>query len=334
MLKQIKIGSNIIKAHLYNKKVPLSVLFYFSRKCNIKCAYCDIPNWNVSEFTNNEILTLIDDISKAGGQRIGLVGGEPLIRKDIGLFIDRAKNNDMFVSITTNGTLIKSNLNKLQNIDMVLVSLDGPQEVHNATRDSVSVDKLLSNINLLRDNNIPVAVTSVLSKMTIDHLDDLFYLSKKHNLYFNYQPLTDFQTGNMADQNANNIDSNRFLPSLSEFKKAINKIIQEKKNGGFVTNSYSYLNLVKNGFNLEGDKCLAGKRFCYVDTNGDVYPCMPYVNKIEAKNIKKVGFIEAFNSIPEFTCADGCIWPCYIEYNYLFSLQIESIINTLRVLKY
>lgn len=133
MLKEIKIGVNIAKAKILNQRKPLSVTICVTNKCNLRCSYCTIPERIGKELTTDQMFRLIDELACSGVQRLGFVGGEPLLRKDIDLLIKRARQKNLFVSVTTNGTLIKQKLAALKNLDIVLVSIDGPQCVHDLT---------------------------------------------------------------------------------------------------------------------------------------------------------------------------------------------------------
>lgn len=327
MFKKIKIGANIIKAKLFNQKKPLSITFSITNKCNLRCSYCSLPERKQKELSTNQALKLIDEFAKAGAQKVSFVGGEPLLREDIGLLIEKVKKKNMFVSIVTNGTLIKKNISSLKNLDIIIISIDGPQEVHNLTG-KANVSELLENIRLLKKNKINISTSTVLTKPTIKHLDYLLKISKelKFNLFF--QPYS-----HLVYLSLTKTKSDKLAPSLNEFKKAIERIIKEKKKGALIANSFPYLNLIKDGTNPEANKCLAGKRYCYIDTNGDVYPCSPMIERMPVYNTVKIGFKNAFNKMPNFSCKDGCIFPCYQEYNLLFSLSLKSLSNILKVLK-
>lgn len=321
MLKKAKIAANIVMAKLLNQQKPLSVTYCTTNRCNLRCSYCSLPERKGDELSTHRVLTLIDEFRAAGVQRLGLAGGEPLLRNDIGTIINHAKEKDLFVSVTTNGTLITKRLDALKKLDIVLVSMDGPQAVHNLTGKE-NVEKLMANIHLLQKNGVNVATSTVLTKPTIDNLDFMFDVSKQMKLKLAFQPYSRIWYTSLAGNR-----SDALQPSLNEYKQAIRRIMDEKKKGALVTSSMSYLNLIKDGTNPQAKKCLAGKRYCYIDTNGDIYPCSPMTERIPAFNAVKLGFMNAFKKMHKFTCDEGCLFPCYLEYNFLFSLSWESLLN-------
>ena len=86
-------GGGVLKAKVLNQRVPLNIMLSVTNRCTSNCCYCNISNRKQRELTTREILDLVDQITKMGTQRLGLWGGEPLIRDDIGQIIDYAKKN-------------------------------------------------------------------------------------------------------------------------------------------------------------------------------------------------------------------------------------------------
>src|SRR3989338_4561042 len=187
MLKKIRIASNIVKAKLLNQKRPLSVTFSVTNRCNLRCSYCSIPDRGNDELSTADTIRLIDEFAEAGAQKLSFAGGEPLLRDDIGSLIERGKRKNLYLSLTTNGTLIKKHLSALKDLDTVLVSFDGPQAVHNLTGKAI-VSTLIEDILLLKKNNIHVCTSTVLTKPTIEHLDELLNISKKNALQLAFPP--------------------------------------------------------------------------------------------------------------------------------------------------
>ncbi|MDD5675574.1 MAG: radical SAM protein [Chitinivibrionales bacterium] len=326
MLKKIRIGLAVLRTALTGEKRPLSVTFSVTDRCNLACAYCSFPERGSKELSTEQILALIREMAAAGTKRIGFVGGEPLLRNDIGALIAAARTAGMFVSLTTNGTLLRRRRNDLKNADMILVSLDGPQEVHDLTG-KAAVNVLLADIAVLRQNNVAVCTSTVLTAPTIEHLDSLFKISADVRLPLAFQPYSYEYYLSVAKTKEGSL-----APSPEMFKSAIKKIIQKKQDGALVANSYLYLDQIKEGVNARAQACLAGKRYCFVDTNGDVYPCSPVTGRLRAPNACALGFKEAFRQMPALSCKDGCLFPCYLEYNFLFSLSPRSIINVLKTI--
>ena len=89
-------------------------------RCNLRCVYC-MPEKGVPSVPHNEILTF-DEISRIcrigvslGISRIRLTGGEPLVRKNLPELVGMIRRTPGVeqVSLTTNGILLKDNINEL-----------------------------------------------------------------------------------------------------------------------------------------------------------------------------------------------------------------------------
>lgn len=102
-------------------------------RCNLRCVYC-MPENGVPNIPHDEILTF-DEISRIcsigvslGISRVRLTGGEPLVRKNLPELVGMIRRIPGMeqVSLTTNGILLKKNINELvsKGIDSVNVSID------------------------------------------------------------------------------------------------------------------------------------------------------------------------------------------------------------------
>ncbi len=86
--------------------------------CNLKCSYCLPQKSNYTckpQLTSTEICKIINSVSQIGVNKIRFTGGEPLLHKDISLFVVTASQqpNINSVNITTNGVLLEDKLPQL-----------------------------------------------------------------------------------------------------------------------------------------------------------------------------------------------------------------------------
>ncbi len=102
-------------------------------RCNFRCTYC-MPADNV-EFMNRshllsfeEIVRVVNIVSKMGIRRIRLTGGEPLMRKDLHELIRMIKGVDLIedIAMTTNAYFLKEHAQSLKEAGLkrLNVSLD------------------------------------------------------------------------------------------------------------------------------------------------------------------------------------------------------------------
>jgi len=111
-------------------RVPLRVTQYITYQCNLSCRYCARHKSGGMELSTEEIKSLMAAFRKAGTLFWGFNGGEALGRDDIGELIDFGKSIDMFVSRSTNGTLLVKRYREIRNADVVNISFEGPKDIH------------------------------------------------------------------------------------------------------------------------------------------------------------------------------------------------------------
>ena len=102
-------------------------------RCNLKCIYCmsDLPLYmhpHSEILRYEEIIRVIKIGASLGISKIRITGGEPLVRKGVYDFISEINeiNTISDISLTTNGILLKKNINKLKNagIKRLNISID------------------------------------------------------------------------------------------------------------------------------------------------------------------------------------------------------------------
>lgn len=77
---------------------------------------------------------MLDAAYDAGMRGYYLFGGEPLVRKDVGLLVDHARNLGFFTCMNTNGALLASKAPTLTGLDVAFVSLDFYNGFHDVIR--------------------------------------------------------------------------------------------------------------------------------------------------------------------------------------------------------
>lgn len=334
-INKFKSISAVANALLFGKDTPLSVTISVVGKCNYRCAYCQIWQQKKERMTTVQILRLIDELAALGTQRIGITQDEPLLHEDIGTIVNYCKNKKLFVTLGTNGSLIENKIDEVKNVDVLILSLDGPRNVHDKNRMPGAYDEAIKAIEIARRHGITVWTTTVLTKhnlqcidFILDKADEFKFKSAFHLLYHSPQI-----AGNTAC----------LLPSAEDYKKILKKLISEKTHGKPIINSYSLLNYLydwndySNPFNETGDiirrnlKCRSGQLFLHIESNGDVYPCTQLIGR--PLNYLEVGLKKAVENVKENRCRLCCLGGDYIEYNLLCALNPEALWNVLSTLR-
>ncbi|NJX14194.1 GTP 3',8-cyclase MoaA [Tamlana crocina] len=156
---------NFGRAHTY---LRISLI----ERCNLRCTYC-MPEEGVqlspksSLMTYEEIFSIAQTFVKHGVSKIRLTGGEPLIRKDIPVILEKLATLPVELSITTNAVIIDKFIDVLKSngvnkINVSLDSLDEKKFKHITRRHEFK--KVYNNILLLVKEGFIVKVNAVLMK--------------------------------------------------------------------------------------------------------------------------------------------------------------------------
>lgn len=336
-LRRVKFGGSLLKNKLINRKIPFLLQFSITNNCNLRCSYCYARYYGRKEkdLPKNKIFEIIDEVVSLGTIRINLVGGEPLLRKDIGEIISYIKEKGIECALTSNGSLIPEKIDEIKRLDALCLSLDGDRETNDYNRGKGSFDKVIEAINVAQKYKIKVQIASVLTTQSIKSIDFLVGLARDKGFMIGFTtPINQF-----SDSNAIPIED---LPEGSEIREAIDKIIKIKDKGGpILFSKESYLFTLSWPFGYEKDKmigekpsfkfpkCYAGRLWGIIDVNGDVYPCPALVNLIKPQNCLEKGFKKAWEIVSQHECYT-CHLPCNNEFNFMFDLNWKILLNLFR----
>ena len=117
------------------EKLPILLLDVHSR-CNCRCVMCDI--WKTDEhreFTLAQLESQMDAIERLQVRWVVLTGGEPLMHSNLFALADLLRGRGIRVTILSTGLLFVRFAREIaEHIDDVIVSLDGPGELHDRIR--------------------------------------------------------------------------------------------------------------------------------------------------------------------------------------------------------
>jgi len=190
----LQFGYKTGRMHLQpSHRVPLSIHIVLTNRCNLKCRYCcthDLPQQDV--WTTDSLKKTIKEMKECGTQRIHFTGGEPTLRADIGELISYAKGLGIFVSIVSNGSRIAERVNEIRDFDVVFLSYDGTPDVHSRMRGERNVEQIESALKALKEAEIKVWTTTVLTRLNANRLDEVIDFARKHNITANFTRLEFF----------------------------------------------------------------------------------------------------------------------------------------------
>jgi MoaA/NifB/PqqE/SkfB family radical SAM enzyme len=158
--------------------------------CNLKCKHCQAADYyynknnKINDLSTEEAITVIDKLASYGTESIGILGGEPLIRKDIIYLMSYIRDKGIKVVLNTNAMLVNRYDTKsiVDNIDNIVISIDGTNvKEHDLLRGNGSFEEVFKNIKLLNQfkGSKKIGVSYVLNKHNYKSTDKLYNFMKE-----------------------------------------------------------------------------------------------------------------------------------------------------------
>jgi radical SAM protein with 4Fe4S-binding SPASM domain len=253
---------------------PLAVHLEVVAACNLRCVHCfagELPRKETA-LTLDELDALFADMAAMGSYRLGLTGGEPLLRHDIFDIIDRALAHGLHPCITTNGLQITEEIARAfgrREMVWLNVSLEGATAATNdAVRGSGTFERVLERLAILRQYaSFTLAFTIMRSNVhEIQACVDLAAQVGAETAVF--RPL--YPVG-VARSHL------ELMPTFEEYTDALDTLVglaDTHADGVRVLDPFSpQLRAVTQGKSYANLGCGAGNTVCSISVSGDVNPC-------------------------------------------------------------
>jgi len=306
-------------AKIFRKRTPLLVSWAITHRCNNKCIYCNIWNVNSKELNTKQIFPIIDELSQLGTQIIHFTGGEPLIREDIGIILDYCHKKDISTSIASNGLLVPQRIGELMKLNLLGLSLDGPEEIHDYIRGAGTYRRVIEAINIAKDKGIRVRILAVLSQLNLNVIDFLLEKGREFDAPIIFQPATHLLLGGEKE--------NPIAPNEKEYKRAIDRLIANKRKTKYIANSISGLKFLYHWPYPQKIRCLSNLISCRIEGDGRIYICFRNQyqgNQVENKNLSVRAAFSRFSSL----YCDRCCCASSVELNSLLAFKMDTIFNS------
>lgn len=267
--------------------------------CCFSCEYCGSKAGKAreNELTTEECLDVVNQLSSLGCRRVSLIGGEVFMRKDWKPIIRALVNENILVSVITNGYMLNETIiSKLKelSVESVAISLDGPEEIHDKYRQPGSFTKAIDSIKLLSESDIPVSIISTIHSENIDFLDSLYETLVKTDI-FAWQLQACSPMGNVVDgMVSSKFDVKKVLDFVKKHYKKAPFRLGIADNIGYYTRNKGEVR-VNSGSAFFGG-CAAGLSNIGIDSVGNVKGCESLYNEsfIEG-NLREKSLSEIWN---------------------------------------
>ena len=319
-------SASLLAWSVHGRAHPFSASFAVTNACNIHCSYCSCPSLDKGMLPMSEVHTLLDRLRTLGVRRLGLLGGEPLVRHDVAQIIAAARQRQMFVSVNSNLLLYAQLGERLAQADLIFTSLDGRAEVHKANRGADSWDGILPAIDDLRRRGKPVVAICVLTEKNLGDVEWLLDLARSHGFRMHFQP-------RCSDAEIVHGSLPHDLDDVS-YRAAWTRLVAHKRAGAPLASSLAYLQFIAqwpdyraSAVQIPGQRCAAGRGFLFVDPLGNAWPCAYTKGIMAPANLLTADWRNHFDG--QTPCSDCSVGPM-AEFNLLFRKPLRSSLDALR----
>lgn len=207
----------------FNRKIDYIRVSVTSR-CNFRCLYC-MPNtpfeWEPHEniLSYEEMFEFLKLAIDEGVNKIRITGGEPLLRKDLDVFIKMLYDYkpSLDLALTTNGYYLKEYAKKLKEAGLkrVNISLDSlKRDIASKIAQKDVLPKVLEGIDEAIKNGFVVKLNMVVMKgINDDEIVDLLEFAKKKEVIIRF---IEFMENEKAYPNIKRVDSDEIIKKISK----------------------------------------------------------------------------------------------------------------------
>jgi Fe-coproporphyrin III synthase len=154
--------------------LPILILNAHSR-CNCRCVMCDIWKRETNEQIRAQDLERHrNSLKSLGVRQVVLTGGEPLLHNDLSALCNFFRDRQVHLTLLTTGLLLHKRAEEVATLfDDVILSLDGPPEIHNAIRRvSGAYDLIHKGVVAVRhfNSSLPITCRTTVQKANHCHL--------------------------------------------------------------------------------------------------------------------------------------------------------------------
>lgn len=322
------IGAKIFSARITNQAKPFFVQYSLLNDCNAVCVYCNSPHRGEPQIDTAAHRQILSEFAALGALRIKLLGGEPLLRSDIGELVGIVQELGMRCAMVTNGFMIERKLDVIKTLDELIISIDGGQEAHDRHRGAGTWDRVMGAIEICSREKMDFFLSAVVTNSNEDQIDWLLGLADKLGVMVNFQ-IPQFNPDVYGS------GAKSWMPDAEDVRRIIGKVIQAKRDGApvlFSARSYQ-LTLDWDDFSRERDDrpgqvspCTAGRYFVNMEPNGDIYPCVLHIGTFSPKNALADGVEAAWRHAHNHSCF-GCYNTWLNENRAIFDLNPAVLSN-------
>ena len=301
---------------MHIRKRPFVLSHAINSRCNMKCSFCEYWKTEGSEMELQDIFKLLDEARDFGILVYNAWTVEPLLRKDLPEILAYAKSIGMVTSLITNGLLLEKRIDELTDLDYLSVSVDGTSSYKDIR--GVDLDRIMPGILKAKDRiENPLLLNCVISGKNLEDIEELITMAKDLDVKISFEPMYEFQGIETDTWNRMGIRD------IAKYHQTVDRIIEMKKEGYPIINSYTYLKMVRD---LKPDfTCHANDIILDVTADGSIENCRVYREQIGHINEGIAKFWERTKDLRKekaYNC-QKCLFFGYVENSLMYNFNTE-----------
>ncbi len=332
MLKKTsRVLNAAIQFKLFKKRNLIKVGHRITHKCNYKCSYCSLWQDNVKELDTDQVLRLVDEVADMGCVAYAISGGEPLVRKDLPLILERIKKRGMMARLVTNGALVTKRIDEIyKNLDLINFSFD---TMNADVPDDMGIIKVLDDtviegIKVAVERIQHVGLNMVITRLSANELDEMVKYGTSLGIKsFTFFPLITHFSYKTPEEFAKNYDE--IYGGIENYKNAVSRLRKLRDSGYPITMSDMMLDAMYT-FRIPKVQCISGYLSCGISPDGRLGTCYEFFKECTGsfndKSFKEL-WEELGRNLEVVDKCKGCLLHCYLEPNAIFSAMPGPIFS-------
>lgn len=320
-LMKLTAAARFATARLTGTRSPLAVYWKITWRCNLRCAYCGVSARRGAELATEPLVKMLRDAADIGMVRVNLSGGEPLLRRDLGVLIRALSDWGVSVGLDTNGALVPDRLGDLKGIASATISLDGDAEIHDRQRGAGAHAAALAGAEALARIGVPIILAGVITIPNHERISAILDAAADLNAQALVQPATPWLHDTTTP--------NPISPDRAQVLDAISRL-RGHPHAGRLANTRTYLDSLAGWPRMPRLPCPGGRVAAVVNPDGQVGCCDFGVPPDPWRDGAEMGFAAAFRALPAPPPCDRCYCATTASVQRALRFEPQALLDLLR----
>lgn len=166
---------------------PFKIFVDITDRCNLNCKHCLTKDLNQGyELSLASIKDIASECAEGGVFFVKLGGGEPLLHPNIFEIIKTFRDNNVYVSLSINGSFVdEKTATFLKDYNVrVSVSLEGPKDLDDELRGPGHFEKAIKTLQLLKRTGCNVLLRTTLTRalLNVEKIVEMIDIAQKNDV--------------------------------------------------------------------------------------------------------------------------------------------------------